>query len=308
MRTQTKFLIGVFVCCFAAGGIFFVRSQSVRSQSTNAHSPPPRVVGTSAKVAPASIDTETQVAGKPGPSPSGPAAVYSDIHRPLSSRFAALDEFAQAGDPDAKHLEFQVGLDCAIWGSLSAKNYSKEVWNASMQQALTSAKERCDSVLSLPQYQRMMSDSRDKPRDAFDQDVRDNIRNAFADVGADAAIDKALSSYQTRPDAATAQVIAEAFGEMDITKYDVTFAMSGVSALDPNYKQSIFQTALNLLACDYGVPCGPGSDVVSALCINGGICQPGFDLVQIYEQMLLSGDDLQNMQHVLQALRARARK
>jgi len=205
--------------------------------------------------------------------PNDARRIFSDESAPLSLRFSKLMILADMGDSDAKHLAYQIQFDCKMWSKLNPSDILKDVRKPEMDLALTGLKAKCASVTSLPEYQKLAAATADQPRDAFDQDIRNRIRQTFADSGAQNAVSTALAAYAHRPDLATAQLIAETLGEMDVTNYNEFFPMSSSQALSPEYRQNILAGALSLLSCDYGVPCGPNSEIVMSLCLDLGVCK-----------------------------------
>jgi hypothetical protein len=239
------------------------------------------------------------VAAKPEhASSSAGASIYLDQSRSLADRFGLLYQQALAGDHNAMHLAYQIELDCVAWSKGQFLKPTPEM--ESVKSALLA---KCANISSQPGFALLSKVAEEQPRDFFEQGIRDEIRTGFANEGAAKAMSIALDDYRARPDPATAKVIAETLAEMDVTKYDIAFKLEGLSASDPNYRRSMFETALNFLSCDYGVPCGPDSEIVASVCVNGGICHPGYGLEQLYREILLSGEDMKNLESILAALR-----
>lgn len=277
------------------------------------------LVDTSVGTPNSATSSTAQTRKEPTPSRSAPATtkaspssegakhvardIFNDKNADLRARFSALWELSDKGDVDARHLAYQIEADCSMYAKMSPKTYLPSMYKPEMGVALARAQADCSAISSLPEYQNLAKISANAPRDAFDQDIRDSIRRAFADNGEDQALSSALATYANRPDATTARLIASTLAELDITNLDKNFFGSGAQSEDPNYRRSMLETALNLLSCDYGVPCGPDSAIVTSLCINGGICSTGYDLDQIYEKVLLSGENMQNVRKILDFLR-----
>jgi hypothetical protein len=229
--------------------------------------------------------------------------LFVDENQALQTRFGGLVSQADAGDADANHLVRQVVSQCEIARAMSRDTVLPEVWSRDMDVALSQMKTQCSPLASMIDYQRLREATKEQPHDASDNDIRSNIEKAFADGGAKAAELQALEDYKLRPDPITAGVIADVWDDLGITTYDQRFVLRGSAAINPASRRDIFHSALNLLACDLGVPCGPQSEVVIALCAEHGVCDPGSNLYQLYRDRLLPGDAMQNVDSVLQVLR-----
>lgn len=230
-------------------------------------------------------------------------SVYLDERSSLESRFAALMEMAKSGDRDALHLAFQIQRNCSMWAKLSPEKFLPETWKPEIGSALAILQGKCAGLLQTPESQELADSTQHLPNDAFDHDVREKIRQAFADSGPEQSVSEGLKAYRARPDPATAILIADTLGELDVIDLDPNFSASGLDAFKPNYRRNIFLSALAMLACDYGEACGPNSEVVLSYCINAGVCKPSYTLDQIYENVTLSGEELQNVNKVLEYLR-----
>jgi hypothetical protein len=230
-------------------------------------------------------------------------SVYLDERSSLESRFATLMEMAKSGDRAALHLAFQIQRNCSMWAKLSPEKFLPEMRKPEIGSALAILQDKCAGLLQTPESQELADSTQNLPNDAFDHDVREKIRQAFADSGPEQSVSEGLKAYRARPDPATAILIADTLGELDVINLDPNFSASGLDAFEPNYRRNIFLSALAMLACDYGEACGPNSEVVLSYCINAGVCKPGYTLDQIYENVTLSGEELQNVNKVLEYLR-----
>lgn len=235
----------------------------------------------------------------------GPIArdILVDESLDLQTRFDALVEREDEGSLDARHLVRMMVLDCELYRQMSRETVLPEVWSRDMEVALARAKAQCLPLESRVDYQRLREETRNQPRDTTDDDVRRGIRRAFADGGAEAAEVRALEYYRVRPDQTTARVIVEVWDELGIIAYDQRFVLRGSAAITPVSRREVFHSALVLLACDLGVPCGPQSEVVMGLCAGNGLCAPGLNLYQLYRDQILPGETMQNVDSVLQGLR-----
>jgi hypothetical protein len=230
-------------------------------------------------------------------------SVYLDEHSSLESRFDTLMEMAKSGDRDALHLAFQIQRNCSMWAKLSPEKFLPETWRPEIGSALANLKGKCAGLLQTPESQELADSTHNLPNDAFDHDVREKIRQTFADSGPEQSVAEGLKAYRARPDPATAVLIVDTLGELGVIDLDPNFSASGLDAFKPNYRRNIFLSALAMLACDYGQSCGPNSEVVLSYCVNAGVCKPGYTLDQIYENVTLSGEELQNVNKVLEYLR-----
>lgn len=230
-------------------------------------------------------------------------AVYLDGRSNLETRFTSLMEMAKSGDRDALHLAFQIQRNCEMWAKLSPEKFLPELWKPEIGTTLAELNSRCAGLLQTPESQQLADSTKKLPNDAFDHDVREKIRQAFADGGADSSVFEALKAYRARPDPATGVLVVDTLNGLDVINLDPNLALAGLEASEPGYRRRIFSIALDMLACDYGENCGPNSTVVLSWCINAGVCKPGYSLDQIYENFVLSGDELQNVRKVLDYLR-----
>ena len=228
--------------------------------------------------------------------------IFVDESLDLQTRFDALVEREDEGSLDARHLVRMMVLDCELYRQMSRETVLPEVWSRDMEVALARAKAQCLPLESRVDYTRLREETRNQPRDTTDDDVRRGIRRAFADGGAEAAEVRALEYYRVRPDRTTARVIVEVWDELGVIAYDQRFVLRGSSAITPVSRRAVFHSALELLACDLGVPCGPQSELVMNLCTYS-VCAPGLNLYQLYRDQMLPGETMQNVDSVLQGLR-----
>lgn len=237
-----------------------------------------------------------------GPGEVAARDVFVDESLDLRTRFDALVEREDEGSLDTRHLVRMMVLDCDLYRQMSRETVLPEVWSRDMEVALARAKAQCLPLESRVDYQRLREETRNQPRDTTDDDVRRGIRRAFADGGAEAAEVRALEYYRVRPDQTTARVIVEVWDELGIIAYDQRFVLRGSAVITPVSRREVFHSALVLLACDLGVPCGPQSEVVMKLCTHS-VCAPGLNLYQLYRDRLLPGETMQGVDSVLQGLR-----
>jgi len=230
-------------------------------------------------------------------------AIYADESKPLSDRFDKLAQKAMAGDKDASHLAYQIVLNCAAWVKMSKATVLPSLWSPDMENALSTVHAQCANIENARAYKDYQQIASQQGRDFFDQGIADSIREAYADHGLDSALSGALISFQNRPDPETARTIASTLNELDLTSFNSKFNIDGLSSFDPSTRATLLEAGFDLWACELGMPCDAGSQVVLSLCINGGVCAPGMSLEEIYAQRLLSGSEMMNVRKILQALR-----
>lgn len=229
--------------------------------------------------------------------------IFVDESISLESRFGKLMSRANSGDANARHLARNMLENCEMTLVSTQETRIAEAWNHDVELALARAKEQCRPLASRLDYQALRDATKGHPRDATEDDIKAGIRKAFAKGGAEGAVSRSLDYYEMRPDRYTAQVIASLWYDLGITSYDGRFVLHGAGAVVPTMRADYFLTALTLLACDLGVPCGPNSDVVLGFCALYSTCSPGHDLYQLFRERIVSGSDMDNVEVILSELR-----
>lgn len=230
------------------------------------------------------------------------ARIYANEQASYVDRFTGLMDLAMAGDRNALHLAYRMLTACNSAMQMSKATILPEAWSDEMGAALARLQSNCSDLASSPYYQQLAERVNGKAFTAFEQGIRSEIMRRFADGGSDAALAFALDAFKQRPDRLTAQVIAKALGQAGVTRYDPRFKLHGAMTTIPNVRVTTFDRALQLLACDYGVPCGPGSDVVLRMCALYGACPANANLYQTM-RALMSQQAMDNVDSVLNTLR-----
>ena len=234
--------------------------------------------------------------------------LFADENLNSAERLRGLSALADQGDVDARHFGFEMVADCETWqrtasagaSSLTVKEPAKV---ALMTQALNSLNTRCAGLSDLPEYQKIKNLVVNNPRDLFAQDTSFAIKNSFADAGANAALTTSLDALARRPDENTISAITETLSAVDLAQIFTEPLSSSSSSVNPARRVQNLSYALNLLACDDGRPCGPESTVVQSYCIGMGVCSPGSSLIDLYQNVMLSGEDMQDVNALVDALR-----
>lgn len=225
--------------------------------------------------------------------------LYIDAGLSPAARLLGLVALSDGGDASAKHLAFQIAMDCDLW--VRAANNPSTVSNSRpdvqgyVKDALARISNGCSNVMNLSQYDNLVkpneSTGEPNPRDFYDDDVKQKIRRSFADNGEEKALSVALTYLRDRPDLITQQVILDSFRDLGI---DDAFVMSTLpdNLGAPLHRSDLLPYALSLTQCDFGLPCGPSSNIVLSYCILENACLPGANLQQLYAEKILSGTDM----------------
>lgn len=234
------------------------------------------------------------------------AQLFSDADATLAERFTELAGRVASGDLAAAHLAVQIANECHSVAGLppGTPPVGQEKATPEQAKALEQARHDCEAVRSAPEFARIQALVKDHPVEVFDVPIKQAIREQFADAGSGAALDAAVSALRARPDGVTARVVAEELSQLDVSVFlDMQGQFQTVTSLNPARRKKMMQVAFELLSCDFGNPCGPGSFIVRSACFGMGICVPGADLQTLYEQELLNGQERLDVLSLLNYLR-----
>ncbi len=234
------------------------------------------------------------------------AELYADPNVPLAQRFDAL-----AGEPAgaglaATHLAMQIANDCRSVAALplGTPPIGRFETRPAEVRALRMAHEKCEKVISSPEFGRILALLNEHPIEVFDVPIEQAIRQQFAEQGSAAAIDVALSALRARPDPVTAHVVADELAQLGVGEFlDLEGQFQSAINMNPASRQQVIRDAMILLTCDYGRPCGPKSLAVLTACFGMGICIPGADLHILYKQEFTSSQEWRDVSALLDYLR-----
>ncbi|HET6633186.1 MAG TPA: hypothetical protein VFG73_10825 [Rhodanobacteraceae bacterium] len=314
MATLSKILLSFVLLAIVVGGAFFwLWPSHDAGHMAPASAEPVTRIGDAGAPAPAPSATSSDVpwsedgAVRPARkiAPVGARQLFANTNLTLGDRFRGLVDLAFAGDETAAHLAVQIANQCNAASQAPVDQSPVGHEHATQYQIRVHRQTQadCAAVLAAPEFDDLQTMAQAHPVDALDASVKDTIRHRFADQGADAALDAAVSAIMARPDETTAMVVADQLADLDISSVYMQPQLQSVSSVNPQQRNMLMRYALGLLACDYGRPCGPDSFAVRSTCFALGACVPGADLQMVYEQQLLTGQQVQDVRALLAYLR-----
>ncbi|HET8940602.1 MAG TPA: hypothetical protein VFN13_01260 [Rudaea sp.] len=227
--------------------------------------------------------------------------VFIDSSLSIGKRFSILARKAEVGDQDAKHFALQIANDCAAVSRIPDDQppVGQKKATSYQMQLRARMKASCAEVLSDPGFAEIKAILDHYSSDVLDGNMEFTIRQQFADAGPTAAINVAVSAISQRPDEATIGMIGDQLAKLDVSSIYLQPELSSINSVNPDQRNQLMRFALNLLACDYGRPCGPDSFVVQSTCTQLGACIPGANLQSVYQAQLLSGQQMADVLSLL---------
>ena len=246
----------------------------------------------------------TRPAAEPTGVPSA-AQVYGDSKLPLGERFRLLLERADLGSQAAARLSAVIAIGCNAINGLAPGTPSFGADEATEYQRLIDRqlRDNCREVLLNPAFQKTIDTLRGQTANTYSESVKQAIRRAYAERGAEAGLIVGIGELKWRPDEATAIAVAGEFAELEISSVYLAPLMHSSGALTPQNRDALVTTALQFLACDFGRPCGPTSFDVGMLCLTLGACIPGADYQTVFTRELITAQDARDVQAILARLR-----
>lgn len=215
-------------------------------------------------------------------------ALYVDPDLPLPVRFAKLAQRAVDGDTTAKFYAQTLVADCTATASRNSSAFYFGEPSKYRTTLLASKKKACAKLGEDRNYNEIKHFADTHPNDALIQNVRRAIETAFANNGMGAALETGVSAIAARPDNVTVGLVADTFGTLGISNYIATTQLRSTASIPgaTRAQEGLMFSALTLLACDYGMPCGPESILVSNGCIGLGQCIPGANLEKLGSEFI----------------------
>lgn len=237
--------------------------------------------------------------------PDDPRLLFENPAASVSQRFSALVRLEQSGNAEAKYFALQIARHCAQISKIAQDQPAQGQAAATPYQIQLRAQMKAACVLvmsdaAFPEFAKMMESHTDE---AFAERMRQTLRLFFADKGPEAMIHAAVSAIAQRPDDVTLGMVADTFADLDIESIYFEQDSTSVAPVDPQKRIELTRFALNLLACHYGQPCGPNSYVVQTTCTQLGACMPGADLLGVYKSQMLTPQEMDYVQLLLEYLK-----
>lgn len=228
--------------------------------------------------------------------------IYANSNLDMVERFHSLLNLQYLGNADAEYLAYRMRETCRMAAAMSKDTVLPELWNEAMGRALQTLRTRCGPLVEDAMYRDFAEKINGLPVSEFNDDIPVRIKQAFADSGSSAAMEVALAEFQDRPDRTTARLVSETLAKLGVLQYDPRLQVDGIYLADARAQKRILFAALMLHSCDFGVPCGPGSDRMLRICAFTPLCQPGQGLYQ-YFSSYKSPKEMKNVQSLLDAMR-----
>lgn len=233
------------------------------------------------------------------------AQLYGDTRLSLRERFDLLEDMGRRGDAAAKHLALAIATMC--WGNLmipvDRPPIGASVTTDYLTQLGKSIHARCQDVSDSPGYAQMLDVIKARESDAITRASIAAVRQQFMDNGSEAALAAAVAAVRVAPDESMAAAMGHEVGQLGIPALFQESLFQSPGSLSSHEQQKYLDVALQLLACDFGRPCGPDSMDVQMRCFGFGTCVPGADLRTLYEREYLNGQEMRDIAALLDYLR-----
>lgn len=240
---------------------------------------------------------------------SSAAEIYADTRLSPAQRFDLLAERGNAlGDPMAMHLALGMAQECKLLQEFSfdkldqGRSYAADYREQIRRQLLA----RCEGILSHASFGQFMKILDMTDRYVFVHPAMQAVREQYAEHGSQAALQAGFDALRNAPDVWMLYALGDVFEELDVFADYPWAQMQSVRAISPESRVGLTNSALDLLACYLGRPCGPDSFEVMNRCLMAGWCVPGADLRTIYQREIFNGQEFRDVEALLEYLRSLA--
>lgn len=233
------------------------------------------------------------------------AQVYGDPNLTVGERFSLLLRLGDGGDEAAAHLALTIANQCHAIDGLSPDTPALGAQKVTDFQRYVDKQLRkdCRDVLIDPGFQKSIDTLRKHTANMYSDSVKQAIREAYADGGAQAGMVAGIVALKSRPDQGTVQVVGAQFSELEISSVYLAPLMHSAESESPNNRDNLVVGALQFLACDFGRPCGSDSFDVRMMCLTLGACIPGADLLTVTTREVMTAQQARDVQAILLRLR-----